>query len=254
MAEHGLKGPVLGLSWDGTGYGLDGTVWGGEVLRGGYRRCERAAHLRAVPLPGGDRAAVEPPRMAVSLLVDADLGAALPALLPGFPEAHRVAEICRVRAVAPLTSSAGRLFDGVAALLGVAPEVQDYEGEAAARLEAAADPRCSDAYPLPLRGTELDTRELVRALVDDRAALPIRAARFHNGLADGLAAAALATGLRRVALGGGSMVNRLLLGRLLARFAEARVDVLLPRDLPPGDGGLSAGQAACGLCLLEGGS
>ena len=183
--------------------------------------------------------------MATSLLVDAGIGGAG---APGFEA--RVVELCAVRAVSPPTSSTGRLFDGVAAILGVAPAVQEYEGEAPARLEAVADRACADAYPLPLVGTELDTRVLVRALVDDRASVPVRAARFHHGLADGLAQAALATGEGVVALGGGALVNRLLRERLISRLSAAGVRVLAATALPPGDGGLSAGQAACAACML----
>ena len=241
--EHGVRPgeSVAGVLLDGVGYGPDGTVWGGEVLVGGYGGVTRAARLRPVPLPGGDRAAKEPGRMATSLLWDAGLPGG-----PGWDEA--VAALCPSEAVAPRTSSAGRLFDGVAALLGVAPDRQDYEGEAAMRLEAVADPACLDAYPLPLRDGELDTRALVVALLDDRAPVAVRAARFHNGLADGLAAAALGAGLDRVVLGGGCLANRLLAARLAETIEAGGGLPLLPRALPPGDGGLSAGQAAVAAC------
>jgi hydrogenase maturation protein HypF len=248
LVEHG-RGPeveAVGIVLDGFGHGPDGAVWGGEVLRGGYLGCERVAHLRYVPQPGGDRAALEPRRMATSLLCDAGLGCAG---MPGFDPA--IAAICGIKAVSPLTSSTGRLFDGVAALLGVAPAEQDYEGEAAARLEAVADASCRDAYPLPARDGELDTRVLVEALVRDRSELGVRAARFHHGLADGLADVAMGTGVGLVVLGGGSMVNRLLLGRLVDKLEQAGRTVLWPKRLPPGDGGLSAGQAACAACLLD---
>lgn len=247
LVEHGAPRDVevAAILLDGLGYGTDGTLWGGEVLVGGYASVERFAHLRAVPQPGGDKAAREPRRMATSLLVDARLAHSGHA---AFDE--RFAALCALREVSPLTSSAGRLFDGVAALLGVAPDVQDYEGEAASRLEALADPTCDDAYPLPLAGAELDTRALVEALVGDRAPVAVRAARFHNGLADGLAAAALASSVRQVVLGGGSMVNRLLVRRLVAALERGGATVLTPAKLPAGDGGLAAGQAACAACML----
>jgi len=249
MVEHGLLpgSEVTAVTLDGLGYGEDGSIWGGEVLVGGYAAFRRAGCLRPVPQPGGDRAALEPRRMATSLLLDAGLGGA-----GGQGWDEEVASICGVRAVSPMTSSTGRLFDGVAAILGLAPEVQDYEGEAAARLEAAADPAHREAYPLPLEGGQLDTRALVTALVEDGSPVPVRAARFHNGLADGLAGLALSTGPRVVVLSGGSMVNRLLLDRLARRIEEEGVKVLWPRSLPPGDGGLSAGQAACAACIIEG--
>jgi hydrogenase maturation protein HypF len=113
-----------------------------------------------------------------------------------------------------------------------------------------ADPTVADAYPLPRRGAELDTRVLVRALLDDRSAVPIRAARFHNGLADGLAALALDLGEPLVALAGGCMINRLLVRRLGERLRSGGAQVLIPRLLPPGDGAISAGQAAVAACRL----
>ncbi len=236
---------VAGIVVDGFGYGVGGGAWGGEVLVGGYAAVRRAAHLRPVALPGGDRAAREPGRMATSLLVDAGLaGSGHAAFDP------RIAAICGVASVSPRTSSAGRLFDGVAAILGLAPAEQEFEGEAAARLEAAADPSCDDAYPLPLAGAELDTRALVAALVADRATVGVRAARFHHGLADGLARAAIATGATRVVLGGGSIVNRVLAARLRATLDRAGVVVIGPARLPAGDGGLAAGQAAVAACIL----
>jgi len=248
MLEHGVRPDqtVTGIILDGAGYGTDGTVWGGEVISGQYAHFERVGHLRPVPQPGGDQAAREPVRMATSLLLDAGLGR--PALVGYINE---IAEICSVRSVSPLTSSAGRVFDGVAAILGLAPERQSYEGEAAARLEAAADPRYADAYPLPLNGSELDTRALTEALVQDRSAIPVRAARFHNALADALAFLALDAGNRVVALGGGCMVNRLLVTRLKDRLRAKGAQVICARSLPPGDGGLSAGQAAVATCRLS---
>jgi len=250
LVEHGVApgDDAVGIVLDGFGHGADGAIWGGEVLRGGYSGFERVAHLRYVAQPGGDRAAVEPARMATSLVVDAGLGAdAWSGFVP------RIAAICGAESLAPRTSSAGRLFDGSAAILGLAPEAQEYEGEAAALLESAAAVDCRDAYPLPLAGDTLDTRELIRALVEDRAPVPVRAARVLNGVADGFACAALEVGAGRVALAGGCMVNRLLLARLLTKLGKAGVEVLLPRRLPPGDGGVSAGQAAVAACAGKGG-
>ena len=245
LAEHGF-GPEVratGLILDGLGWGTDGTIWGGEVLEGGYSHAIRRAHLRAIPQPGGDRAALEPDRMATSLLIDAGLG----------EEGQRgydpaIAQVCGMRDFSPLTSSAGRLFDGAAALIGVAPRRQSYEGEAAMRLEAVADAGHRDAYPLPLQGDELDTRVLIEALVRDPSPAAIRAARFHNALAEGFAAAALAGNAEVVVLGGGCIVNRLLLTRLVTVLRTGGLDVRWPERLPSGDGGLSAGQAAIALC------
>ncbi len=245
LAEHGFGPDVraTGVILDGLGWGPDQTVWGGEILRGGYREVQRVAHLRPVPQPGGDRAALEPRRMATSLLLEAGLGTEG---RPGFDPA--MAQVCSMRAFSPLTSSAGRLFDGAAALLGVAPDRQSYEGEAAMVLESLADHEHTDAYPLPLEGDELDTRPLVEALVHDRSSTPIRAARFHNALAEGFGAAALVGEPELVILGGGCIVNRLLLHRIVTFMRARNVDVRWPETLPAGDGGLSAGQAAIALC------
>ena len=253
MVEHGLAptAKVCGVVLDGLGYGADGAIWGGEVLRGSYAKCERVAHLRYVPQPGGDRAAREPSRMATSLLWDAGIVEPHEAGVDAAAWRVEVAQICGVRSVSPLTSSAGRLFDGVAALLGVAPATQDYEGEAAALLESLALSSCRDSYPLPLSGDELDTRALIQALTSDRAPREVRAARFHNGLADGFADAALASGCSTIVLAGGCMVNRLLVRRLATRIAAAGVRVLLPQQLPAGDGALSAGQVAVAACRLS---
>ena len=250
MVEHALgsSAEVAGIILDGFGYGSDGALWGGEVLTGGYAGFERTAHLRRVPQPGGDRAAVEPGRMATALLVDAGLTkTGHPAFDP------QLAEVCRHPHLSPPTSSAGRLFDGVAALLEIAPAVQDFEGEAAALVERHAAPDEDGAYPLPITGTSLDTRVLVQEISSDKAPSANKAARFINGLADGLVEAACATCRDTVVLGGGAMVNRRLVRRLVDRLRKHGKTVLMAKYLPPGDGGLSAGQAVVAAHMsLEG--
>jgi hydrogenase maturation protein HypF len=248
LAEHKIatNEQVAGIILDGLGYGLDGELWGGEILLGGYTDFQRAFHLRPVPLPGGDRASKEPTRMATSLLVDAGINR------PGLDcYNEQFAQICKIKTVSPLSSSAGRLFDGIAGILGIAPNVQDYEGEAATRLEAVADPDEKGAYPCELDESSLDTRTLVHALVDDNSEIPVRAARFHNGLANGLCAAVQKTGMTTVALAGGCMINRHLARRLIESLEKNKLKVLMPQQLPPGDGGLSAGQAACAACMAD---
>ncbi|MBT3222316.1 MAG: carbamoyltransferase HypF, partial [Proteobacteria bacterium] len=232
---------VLGIVLDGMGYGPDGTIWGGEVLVGSCQHFQRVGHLRPVPQPGGDKAAIEPKRMATSLLLEAGLEEH-----PAFDSDF--AQICSVRTVSPLSSSTGRLFDGVAAIIGIAPSQQSYEGQAPALLEALVDPSCTDAYPLPNDGNELDTRVLIAALVDDKAGPGTRAARFHHGLADGLANLALQQNPTKVVLAGGSMVNRPLAHRIAQKLGDAGCKVYSPQQLPAGDGGLSAGQAAVAAC------
>jgi hydrogenase maturation protein HypF len=248
LVEHAVEPEQVaaGIILDGFGYGADGAIWGGEVLVGNYHSYRRAGHLRYVPQPGGDKAAREPRRMATSFLLDAGFG---PAASPAFD--GQIAEICPIKAVSPLTSSAGRLFDAVAALLGVAPAVQNYEAEAAALLESVADPRIQDAYPLPAIGEQLDTRVLIAALLKDRSPVSVKAARFHNGLADAFARMALDTGYSVVVLSGGCMVNRLLLDRLERTLEQGGVMVKRPLALPPGDGSLSAGQAAAAACIPD---
>ena len=248
MAEHGMtpEQTVVGIVMDGFGFGMDGTLWGGELLTGGYARFKRRAHLRGIPQPGGDRAAQEPGRMAISLLLDGEHSSA------EFPELDaRLETVAEISSVSPLTSSAGRLFDGAAALLGIAHAHQSYEGEAAARLEAVADPAEASAYFLPLHDEDLDTRVLISAMLDDAAPTPVRAARFINGLADGFVRAACETGISDAVLAGGCMVNRLLVARLISGLERAGLRVFLPRRLPPGDGAISAGQAAVAACAAQ---
>jgi hydrogenase maturation protein HypF len=243
LAEHGEHGPAVGAIFDGVGLGTDGTVWGGELLVGDLRGFERAGHLRPVRQPGGDRAAREPWRMACAWLLEA--GAVKP--LPGVdPERwHAVSQLVRTGVSAPVTTSAGRLFDAVAALCGLRLEVT-YEGQAAMELEAAADPGERRAYPLPFRDGVLDARETIAAVAADDAPVGIVAARFHNALADATAAAcaqiAADRGLDTVVLSGGVFQNRLLLERTRERLTGLRV--LVPRRLPPNDGGIAYGQAA----------
>ncbi len=240
MAEEGL-GPgdrAVGLIMDGTGWGTDGTVWGGEVLVGGMARFRRAAHLLPVPMPGGEAAAREPARMAESLL----LACGLP---PRDGRLRRVAESGRL---SPQTSSAGRLIDGVSFLLGACGRAMTYEAEAAMLLESLADPGEDGAYPWIIDDGVVDLRPGLLEMLQDGAAAAVRAARFHNTLADAMTAAAVREAKPRglaVALGGGCFANALLLRRTLSRLEESGVRALVGRRLPAGDGAVAAGQAAC---------
>ncbi len=253
LAEHREEGPAVGAIFDGTGYGTDGTVWGGELLIGDARGFERAGHLHAVRMPGGERAIRQPWRMACSWLLETLGGQPpLPPLLAervGEEEWSKVAELAGSGLASPVTSSAGRLFDAVAALCGIRAEV-NYEGQAAVELEAVADPAVRVAYPLP--GTEvLDAREtLVAILADLGAGLPVAevSSKFHNAVAVGAARAcaelARAEGIELVVLSGGVFQNRLLLERTGEALERAGLRVLVPRLLPPNDGGVAFGQAA----------
>jgi len=248
LAEHGETGPAIGAIYDGAGYGPDGTVWGGELLVGGLVGFERTGHLWPVALPGGDRASAEPWRMACSWLQEALGGEPpLPRSLAGNVSAKRWSAVAGVARSAVRTSSMGRLFDAVAALCGVRAAVT-FEGQAAIELEALADRRERAAYPL---AADLDARELILAVDRDVAAgvpIPVVSARFHNAVARGTALAAIGSGLDTVVLSGGCFQNRLLTERTIEALGGMRC--LLPRELPPGDGGISFGQAAIAAALL----
>jgi hydrogenase maturation protein HypF len=255
LAEHGEDGPAVGAIYDGTGYGTDGTVWGGELLAGGLAAFERVGHLLTVRMPGGDAAVREPWRMACAWLVAAgEEEPALPSALGGeVAPAHwrAIAELARTGLSAPETSSMGRLFDAVAALCGVRARV-NYEGQAAVELEAVADRGSAEPYPMPVRPDGvLDARPTVRAVVDDVSrGTPVSmvAARFHAAVAEAPAVAcARATseqGVATVVLSGGVFQNRLLLERTAALLGAAGLRVLVPEQLPPNDGGVAYGQAA----------
>jgi hydrogenase maturation protein HypF len=253
LAEHRETGPAVGAIFDGTGYGTDGTVWGGELLVGDRGGFERAGHLHPVRMPGGERAIRQPWRMACSWLLET-LGSEppLPPLLAqrvSEEDWSKMAELAGAGLASPVTSSAGRLFDAVAALCGIRAEV-NYEGQAAVELEAAADPAVHEAYPLP--GAELlDARETVLAILTDLGAgvtVAEVAAKFHNAMAEAAARAcaehAGAEGIELAVLSGGVFQNRLLLERTAAALERAGLRVLVPRLLPPNDGGVAFGQAA----------
>ncbi len=259
LAEHGETGPAIGAIYDGTGYGTDGTVWGGELLYGDLRHFERIGHLHPVRMPGAEQAIREPWRMACSWLVEALGGCpdAPPALAVSVEQRRweAVAELARGGLASPLTSSAGRLFDAVAALCGIRTRV-NYEGQAAAELEAVADRGERGSYPLPFRTPVLDARETVLAVSREmQAGVPVGivSARFHNSLARATARACADAAERHavthVVLSGGVFQNALLLERTTRGLAERGMTVLVPRRLPPNDGGISYGQAAVAASL-----
>jgi hydrogenase maturation protein HypF len=257
MGERGVTGRVLGLAFDGTGYGADGHVWGFEFLDADLRGFERMAHLRYAPLPGGDKAARSPWR---ALLGYASLeGPLSPWALECFegvsPTELTLARHQILRGVnAPLASSMGRLFDAAAAALGVRLEA-DYEGQAAMELESAAASHAGATLPFPVLEAEdglpvFDPVPLLAALATQRAlGAPIGelAASFHETLAHGVSRLSLdlcaRRGLSRVALGGGCFQNARLLSSVKRRLEVSGVEVLTPRALGPNDGAVSYGQA-----------
>jgi hydrogenase maturation protein HypF len=259
MAENHVKGPVIGFALDGTGYGTDGAVWGGEVLLADYTGFQRLAHFDYVPMPGGEAAIREPWRMAVSYLFRhfgrAFLDLPIPFVRQLDPQP--VALLLRMieRGVnSPVTSSCGRLFDAVAALVGIRQRV-NYEAQAAIELEMAiGEGEETAAYALGFRpdgpGWIMDTAPMFQALLRDlRAGLPAGqiSQRFHNGLAEGFARLAemvrARTGLNRVCLSGGTFQNAYLQSRLVARLHSSGFEVFTQNQVPAGDGGLSLGQA-----------
>jgi hydrogenase maturation protein HypF len=247
-ADRGVAAPVLGLALDGIGHGEDGDAWGGELLFVDGTNCKRLGHLRALPLPGGDRAAREPWRMAASVLHLLGRNDEIAARFSGQSAARAVADMLARDLRCPVTTSAGRWFDAAAALLGVR-EVMNFEGQAAMLLEGLAHRRgvvtpAVGGYRLS-EGT-LDLLPLMERLADERDAI-YGAALFHSTLAAALAewvgAASRATHSTTVALGGGCFMNAVL-SRQLTRLLKARaLDVIEARQAPPNDGGIALGQA-----------
>jgi hydrogenase maturation protein HypF len=269
MAEHGIDGPVIGLSLDGTGYGAGGRIWGGEVLIANYTTFERFAHLDYVALPGGDAAVREPWRMAFAHLLAAGVaeGEAMELVGATTQEARLLSRMIERNINAPLTSSLGRLFDAVAAVVLDRREV-DYEAQAAIELEGIAvdEPDDITGYELALTDADWSKREpkrinaspLWRELVADLHSGVSKSrvgARFHAGIARvfrrAATAARAATGIRTVAMSGGVMHNRRLT-RLLRRELESEgFQVFAHRRVSPGDGGLSYGQTVIGASMLR---
>jgi hydrogenase maturation protein HypF len=256
MAENHLHGKVLGVAMDGTGFGTDGTIWGGEFLLADFGDFTRRAHLRNVLLPGGDAAVRQPWRMALSYLRDA-FGQQLPSGLSSFQEIDDkqialVNSMLTRRIQTVETSSCGRLFDAVAALLGLASEVT-FEGQAAIALEAAAERAIDRHYDFEIQEDQpmiLDFRSVIAAIVQDlsrgRRAGEI-SALFHNTLSAAIGEVCgrigAADGVDRICLSGGSFQNLYLLGRTVVELRRRGFGVFLHAQVPANDGGLSLGQA-----------
>lgn len=264
LADNGVGGPVIGVAFDGVGLGPDGTAWGGEFLVADLAGFTRVGHLAQVAMPGGDAAARQPWRMAAAHL-DAAYDGCPPAGLAVVQRQGRrwehVLSAARAGVNAPLTSSAGRLFDAVSSLLGVR-DVVTYEGQAAIELEHVADPTETGSYAIPVSDdpvARVQVAHLVRALADDLVdgtAVPVLAARFHNSLAgivlDVCRRLRDLHHLSTVALSGGVFQNALLLRRCLDLLEADGFTVLTHRQVPPNDGGISLGQAAVATAALRG--
>jgi len=271
MAEHGLDGEVLGIAWDGAGYGADGHVWGGEFLVAGYERFSRFAHLRPFRLPGGEAAMREPRRSAAAVLWEM-MGEQMPAYqLSSWEAAHdereRLAAVLRSGMASPWTTSMGRLFDAVASLTGLCRRAS-FEGQAAMAVEFAAERVHADrrdfaaGYPMDLvesgasgGSRVVDWHPTVNAILEDLGkgvSAEQIAARFHAGLADGIVLVAQSAGLPRVVLSGGCFQNGLLLSLARQRLEGAGFAVYSHGLVPPNDGGLSLGQAVVAACVSHG--
>jgi len=291
MAENELEPPVLGVSWDGTGYGLDGTVWGGEFFLVTEKTCERVAHLRQFRLPGGDKAVKEPRRTALGLLFEifgeetfakkelAPLRQFAPA------ELDNLKTMLRQNLNSPLTSSVGRLFDAVAALIGLRQKVR-FEGQAAMELEFALEgidtkdeykfvvaqasvPASSASIPArsfdgrqgcrpnPQTGMSalpglltLDWSPMIEEILGDiKCGVPAGkiSAKFHNALTEAIVVVAKHVGQDRVVLSGGCFQNRYLTERTVGRLHEEGFRVYWHQRIPPNDGGISLGQIVAAL-------
>ena len=260
MADNELNGVVLGVAWDGTGYGTDGTIWGGEFLRVEDESFSRLAHFRTFLLPGGDAAMREPRRSAISLLWEISGGN-----LAEFEYLEPVRRYSRSEKVileqmlesgihCPETSSAGRLFDAVSSLLGIC-QITSFEGQAAMALEHRTDKSVTTGvYPFTLSGEGpsiiIDWEPMIREMIEDaklsqRMRLP--ATKFHNTMAEIIVAVARRTGMRRVALSGGCFQNKYLTEAAVDRLTDSGFETYWHRRIPPNDGGISVGQivAAC---------
>jgi len=255
IAENEIQLPVLGVAWDGSGYGTDGTIWGGEFFLVTNERVERVAHLRPFRLPGGDKAVKEPRRAALGLLHELYGDAVfemthLPPLREMSPvEMITLKGMLQCRFNTPATSSIGRLFDVVASLVNLRQRMQ-FEGQAAMELESAiGDFKTDQGFPLPIIDRNpmlaLDWSLMTAAIIADvKNAVPLAeiSAKFHNALAEAVVAIAKRLGLSRVALSGGCFQNRYLTERAVTRLCAEQFQPYWHQRVPPNDGGIALGQ------------
>lgn len=256
MAENNISGRVLGICWDGTGWGEDGTVWGGEFFTCDEREFRRTCHFRNFPLPGGEQAVREPRRTALGVLWALSEGRLEDyedlQVLQHFkrPALKNMMRLLENGTAAPLTSSAGRLFDGVAALTGLAV-INHYEGQAAQQVEYAGyDAPHPDHYPFRISHGEVDWRPALAALIQDiRAGVApgFIATAFQNTLVEIAVGVAHRVGEERVVLSGGCFQNKYLTERMIDRLREQHYQVYWPQLIPPNDGGIALGQ-----CVVAG--
>jgi len=262
MAEHELNGSALGVAWDGTGLGTDGTIWGGEFLVVNEKSFERAAHFRQFRLPGGDASIKEPRRTALGVLYEIfgekvfERRELIPVQSFSESELRLLRPMLRNAINAPITSSAGRLFDAVAALIGLRQEVH-FEGQAALELEFAVQSGITEAYRFHLKGSEpliIDWEPAVLEILSDIARgeeSSVMTAKFHNGLTEAITAVARKIGETRIVLTGGCFQNKYLLEDSVRRLMHGGFQVYWHRRIPPNDGGIAVGQIAAAARVLR---
>lgn len=243
MAENELSGEVLAISWDGTGFGTDGTVWGGEFLLCDYKNFRRVATFRKFPLPGGEKAIKEPRRVAIAILEE--IGAPILEHLKD-NDIDMLLSMVRRGLNSPLCSSVGRLFDAMSAILGLKLK-SSFEGQAAMELQFCAEnSRTKDSYPFELEERdgiiEIDWRPIFSAALDDGSSKEDIAMKFHDTLVDVIRKVVDIIGAEKVVLSGGCFQNRILLNKLSEFYFHQRV--------PPNDGGISLGQAVSAGVIL----
>jgi hydrogenase maturation protein HypF len=255
MAEHNLEAPVLGIAWDGTGYGPDGTVWGGEFFHVNKTSFTRTAHLFTFPLPGGEQAVRQPRRASLGLLYEIFGDAVFEmqdfAPIQAFsPQELGVLKTMLVKRInTPLTSSAGRLFDAVASILGLRQQ-SGFEGQAAMELEfAISDVETDEFYNFEIKRDGepgiVDWRPMILALLDDlHTQVPVKliSAKFHNTLVEMMVAVARRVGEESVVVTGGCFQNKYLTERAIRRLRSEGFCPFWHRQIPPNDGGIALGQ------------
>lgn len=265
MADNGLTGdhPLIGVGFDGTGYGDDGAIWGGEFLVADYARFQRPYHLRYFPLPGGEAAIKHPARTALAMLWSS--GVDWEEFLPSFRYfTHEEREALHVQLESGLntvqTSSVGRLFDAVAALVGVRQKV-NYEAQAAIEFESALDEEETQAYRFDVQSSDVDSKPVIISLLGDiKRGVPAArlSARFHNGVAEMVREVCgqirRETSIKEIVLSGGVWQNMALLKRTVAKLRSDGFLVFIHHQIPANDGGISVGQAMVTAAWIDQGS
>jgi len=242
MAEKGIEGKVFGVAFDGTGYGEDGALWGGEFLVCDYEGFERAAHLKYFKLLGGEKAIKEPRRVALSLLFECFGDKALEMKTPSVQafsqnELHTSYTMWQKGLNAPLSSSMGRLFDTVASLVGVC-QMMSFEGQSGMLLEVLYDPNTEGSYPFGYKDGVVDIAPMIEPILKEPD-IKTPVTKFFHTIVEMIATVYSDYQHLPLVLSGGVFQNRVLLSLVLKRFPEA----MLPNDFPPNDGGIALGQA-----------